>query len=166
MNPTTSINQRTQPGKQHFADRLPKLGVHGAPGSPRQAQGCPGESPGRAPEELQQRVPSRGRKGPGSSRSQKLRVCERECNRKAALWRQVPKTRILGLQEPKKAQEAPGARNAQFAKENVIEKPYFGDRLQKLGFWCPDLAPKEHQEITCHFGDPLWNSGGIDTQKH
>ena len=39
------------------------------------------------------------------------------------------------LKEPKKAQGAPGARNGQFAKENVIEKQHFGDRLQKLGFW-------------------------------
>ena len=37
--------------------------------------------------------------------------------------------------EPKKAQGAPGARNGQFAKENVIEKQHFGDRLQKLGLW-------------------------------
>ena len=39
------------------------------------------------------------------------------------------------LQEPKKSQGAPAARNGQFAKENVIEKQHFGDRLQKLGFW-------------------------------
>ena len=126
MNPTTSINQQTQPEKQHFADRHPKLGVPGAPGSPRQAQGCPGESPGRA-----QRSSSRG------------------C-----------------LREAKKAQGAPGARNGQFAKENVIEKQHFGDRLQKLGFWGPDLASKEPQELTCHFDDPLWNSRDIDRQKH
>ena len=42
---------------------------------------------------------------------------------------------LWGLQEPKKAQGAPGARNGQFAKENVREKQHFGDRLQKLGFW-------------------------------
>ena len=47
-----------------------------------------------------------------------------------------------GLQEPKKAQGAPGARNGQFAKENVIEKQHFGDRLPKLGFQVPDLVPE------------------------
>ena len=70
------------------------------------------------------------------------------------------------LREAETAQGAPGARNGQFAKENVIEKQHFGDRLQKLGFWGPDLASKEPQEITCHFGDPLWNSRDIDRQKH
>ena len=70
------------------------------------------------------------------------------------------------LREAEKAQGAPGARNGQFAKENVIEKQHFGDRLQKLGFWGPDLVSKELQEITCHVGDPLCNSRDIDRQKH
>ena len=70
------------------------------------------------------------------------------------------------LREAKKAQGAPAARNGQFAKEKVLEIQHFGDRLPKLGFWGPDLAPKEPQEITCPFGDPLWNFRGIDRQKH
>ena len=40
----------------------------------------------------------------------------------------------MGLQKPKKTQGAPGARNGQFAKENVIEKQHFGARLQKQDF--------------------------------
>ncbi len=40
-----------------------------------------------------------------------------------------------GFERPKKAQGAPAARNGQFAKEKVLEKQHFGDRLQKLGFW-------------------------------
>ena len=93
--PPTSINQQTQPEKQHLADRLPKLGVQGAPGSPRQ------------PRDTQQRAP-------GEPQRSSSRGC---------------------LREAKKAQGAPGARNGQFAKENVREKQHFGDRLQKLGFW-------------------------------
>jgi len=38
------------------------------------------------------------------------------------------------FERPKKAQGAPAARNGQFAKEKVLEKQHFGDRLPKLGF--------------------------------
>ena len=87
-------------------------------------------------------------------------------NKKQHFGDRLQKLGFWGLPEPKKAQGAPGARNGQFAKENVIEKQHFGDRLQKLGFWGPALARKEPQEITCQVGDPLWNFRGIDRQKH
>ena len=105
----------------------------------------------------------------------------RDPNRKAALCRQAPTTmilgsrscprapRIMGLQKPKKTQGAPGARNGQFAKENVIETQHFGDRLQKLGFWARQERPeaqgdpgdrmglfaKENVKEKQHFGDRL-----------
>ena len=83
------------------------------------------------------------------------------------------------LREAKKAQGAPGARNGQFAKENVIEKQHFGDRLQKLGFWGlqePKKAQgapgarngqfaKENVIEKQHFGDRLQKLGFWGLQK-
>ena len=63
------------------------------------------------------------------------------------------------LREAKKAQGAPAARNGQFAKEKVLEKQHFGDRLPKLGFQGPDVAP-EPQGAPGRPGEPQESPSG------
>ena len=115
VNPPTSINQRTQPQTRPTAN-----------------------GPNHQPDQ-QPRVPPTGRLCCGDAQSAKCMHHVIESLSKFQI-RMLNSHSICTLLlscnvEPKKAPGAPRARNDQFAKENVIEKQHFGDRLQKLGFW-------------------------------